>query len=94
MGSGDGKSGGRVPTIFRRGAWTIAFRHPLRYLFIPLLLAPASEEANDDHGHVVTSHTTRLRVGSQAVVHHVLADLIQILLGDNTPPDEFDHGLR
>ena len=89
------RSGGRrVPTIFRRCAWSISICDSLRYLFVPLLFTPTPEEANDDHGHIVTAHTTRLRVGGQAVVHHVLTDLVEILLGRDASSDKFDDSLR
>lgn len=80
-------------TIFGRCARTVSSRYPLGDLLVPLLLTPAPEEANDDHGHVVTANTSRLRVGGQAVVHHVLTDLLEVLLGGDTAPDKLDDSL-
>lgn len=83
-----------MPTIFGRSTRAISICNPSGYLLVPLLFSPASEEAHDDHGHVIAAHAARLRVGGQAIVHHVLADLVQILLSSNPPPDELDDGLR
>src|SRR4051794_10925839 len=84
----------RVRTVFGRSAGAVAIGDPPSDLLIPLLLTPPPEEADDDHGHVVAAHTTRLRVGGQTIVHHVLADLLQILLGGDSSPDKLDNGLR
>lgn len=83
----------RFPTIFGRGTRTVSVGNPPGNLLIPLFLGPSPEESDNDHGHVVAADASRLRVGGQAVVHHVLADLVQILLGSDSTPDEFDYGL-
>lgn len=80
-------------TVFRRSAGAVSISNPSGYLLVPLLLAPAPEEANNGHRHVVAANTTGLRVGGEAVVHHVLADLVQVLLGSDTPADELDNSL-
>src|SRR4051794_40727315 len=82
-----------IPTIFGRSARAIPIGNPFGYLLIPLLLGATLEEANDDHGHVVTAHAACLRVGCQAVVHHVLADLLQVLLRGDAATDKLNHGL-
>ena len=82
-----------VHTVFRRGARSVTVGDPSGNLLVPLVFGPAVEEGNDDHGHVVAADTARLRVGRQAVVHHVLADLFQFLLRRDTPPDKLDNGL-
>lgn len=83
----------RVRTIFGRGTRAISIGNSAGDLLIPLLFTPAPKEANDNHGHVITAHATCLGVGGQAVVHHVFADFIQILLGSDASSDKFDDGL-
>lgn len=52
------------------------------------------QKSNNRDGHVVASNASRLAVRSQAVVHHVLADGREFLLGSNTAADKLHHGLR
>jgi len=80
-------------TIFRRSARSISVSHPPGNLLIPLLLCSSTQETYDNHRHIVAPNAARLAVGSQTVVHHVLANLVQVLLGGNTPSHELDHGL-
>jgi hypothetical protein len=80
--------------VLGRSARPVPVRNPLGDLLVPLLLALAIQQADDSHGHVVTTDTTSLAVGSQAVIHHVLTDSVEILLGRNASSDEFDHRLR
>lgn len=80
-------------TIFRWSAGTIAIGNPPSNLLVPLFLASSPQETNDDHSHVVTPNTASLGIGGQAVVHHILADFVQILLGSDASADELDDGL-
>ena len=80
-------------TVFGGSTRTIAVGDPLGDFLVPLLLGLAVEETNDDHGHVVAAYTSGLGVRGKAVVHHVFADLFEVLLSSNAPPDELDHGL-
>lgn len=80
-------------TVFRWSTGAVAVGHPLGDLLVPLILGPTTEQADDNHGHVVAANTTGLRVRSQAVVHHVLADLLQVLLSSNASAHELDNGL-
>lgn len=84
----------QLRTVLGWSAWPITVRDPLSDLIIPLLLGTAPQETNHDHGHVVTTNTTSLGVGSQAVVHHVFADLIQVLLGSNATANKLGNSLR
>jgi hypothetical protein len=81
-------------TVFGRGTRAVSISNPSGNFLIPLFLAPAPEEANNGHCHVVTANAAGLGVGGQAVVHHVLADLVQVLFGSNTPADKLDNSLR
>ena len=81
-------------TIFGRRTWAVSVGDALGNRLVPLLFTPAPEETNDHHGHVVAAHAASLRVRSQAVVHHVLANLFELLLGGDSAADEFDDGLR
>ena len=87
-------SASRRHTVFRRGARTVALGDATSDLLIPLLLGLAPQEADDDHCHVVATNTAGLRVGSEAVVHHVFTDLVKVLLGSNASPDELNDSLR
>lgn len=80
--------------VLGRGARPVSVRNPLCDLVVPLLFGLAIEQSDDSHGHVVTAHAAGLAVGGQAVVHHVLANPGQLLLGGDPPPHEFDYGLR
>lgn len=84
----------RGRTIFWGGARSVAVSDSLCNLLIPLLLCLAVEETNDYHGHVVTTNATSLRVGGQAVVHHVLTNLVKVLLGGDSSANELNHSLR
>lgn len=79
--------------VWRR-ARTVTLGNALCNLVVPLLLGSPVQKADNDHGHVVTSNTASLTTRCQAVVHHVLADVMKILPRGNTPPDELNHGLR
>ena len=70
--------------VLGRSTGPVSVRNPLCNLVVPLLLGLAVEQADDGHGHVVTAHTTGLTVGGQAVIHHVLANSVQVLLGGNS----------
>lgn len=52
------------------------------------------KKADNDHGHVVAADASGLTVGRQAVVHHVLTDTVQFLLGGNSSSDKFYDCLR
>ncbi|KAI6748822.1 hypothetical protein HG531_007769 [Fusarium graminearum] len=73
--------------------WAIAVSDSAGDLLVPLILGLSVEEANDAHGHVVAADTAGLRVGGQAVVHHVLANLFEFLLGSDASSNELNHGL-
>ena len=83
----------RNHTIFGGGAGAVAVGDALGNLVVPLLFGLAVEEGNDNHGHVVAADTARLRVGGEAVVHHVFANLFEILLGGDTSANKLDNGL-
>lgn len=82
-----------ILTILGRRARAVASSNPPGDLIVPLFLGSALEEAHNDHGHVIATDASSFRVGSQTVVHHVLADLIQLLPRGNTAPDKLDDGL-
>lgn len=84
----------RGRTIFWGGARSVAAGDSLCNLVIPLFLCLAVEETNDDHGHVVTTNPSSLRVGCQAVVHHVFTNLVKILLGGDSSANKLNHSLR
>lgn len=84
----------RSRTVLGRRARAIAVGDTLGDLLIPLLLRLAVEETNNAHGHVVAADATSLGVGGKAVVHHVLADLVQVLLGCNSTADKLNNSLR
>jgi hypothetical protein len=79
--------------VFGWRTGSITIRNALAHHFVPLLLCFAVEKGNHDHGHVVAAHASSLAVGCEAVVHHVLTDGVQFLLGGNSSPHELDHGL-
>jgi len=93
-GKGSQLLGRRRLTIFGGSARAIAGRNTLSDLVVPLLLTPAPEEADDDHGHVVAPNASGLRIRCQAVIHHVLADLLEVLLGGNATPHKLNDSLR
>lgn len=76
------------------GARAVAFGNALGDLVVPLLLRPTVQQTNDDHGHVIATDTTGFTVGREAIIHHILADPGELLLGGNAPSDELDHRLR
>jgi len=76
--------------VLGRSAGSVALCHSVRNHLVPLVHRLASEESHNDHCHVVTANTTSLAAGSETVVHHVLADRLQILLGSNTTTSEFN----
>lgn len=80
--------------VLGRGAGAVAVGHALSDLIVPLLFGPTVQKTDDDHSHVVASNATRLTVGSQAIVHHVLTDAVEVLLGGNTATNELNDGLR
>lgn len=84
---------GIVRTVLRGSTWAIAVSDSAGDLIVPLILGLSVEEANDAHGHVVAADTAGLRVGGQAVVHHVLANLFEFLLGSDASSNELNHGL-
>lgn len=73
--------------------WTIAFCHTFPNRLVPLLFGLTVQQTNDNHCHIVTTNASRLAVGCKAVVHHVLANQVQILLSGNSSSHEFDHSL-
>lgn len=81
----------KVRTVFRGRTWAFAVRHPLGDLLIPFVFGLAVQEPNDDHGHVITTNATGFRVGSQAIVHHVLANLFEWLLSGDTSANELNN---
>lgn len=67
---------GQKHTVFRRRTRAISLCDPLANQAIPLFLGFAVEQSDNGHGHVVTSHSASLAIGSQAVVHHVFANMM------------------
>jgi hypothetical protein len=80
--------------ILRGRAGSITVGDPLRDHVIPLLLGLTAEKADDDHGHVVATDSTSIAITSEAIVHHVLTDLVEILLSRDSSTDELDNSLR
>lgn len=83
-----------ILAILRRSTRAISVRHARRDHIVPLLLGLAVKKADYNHGHVVTSNPTGLRIRSKTVVHHVLANLREVLLSSNSSADELDDSLR
>ena len=80
--------------VLWRCAGAIALCNPLGDLVVPLLLGPAIQKTNNDHGHVVTANATPFTVRGETVVHHVFANLREFLFGGNASPDKLDNCLR
>ena len=80
--------------ILWRSAWPVTICYPIGNQAVPLFLGLSIEMGNDGHGHVVTADTARFAVAREAVVHHVLADDLELLLGSDSSPNKLDHGLR
>lgn len=80
--------------VLGRRTRAVPVRNPLCNLVVPLVLGPAVQKADNYHGHVVASDTTGFAVRRETVVHHVLTDAMEVLLGGNTSPDKFDDLLR
>lgn len=87
------RDGGLSRTIFGGSARSVSVSNSLGDLLVPLLLGLSVEESDDGHGHVVAANSTSFRVGRQAVVHHVLADLFEVLFGGNATSNELDNSL-
>lgn len=85
--------GRTVRTVLGGSTRTVAVSDSAGDLLVPLILGLSVEEANNAHGHVVAANATGLGVGGQAVVHHVLANLVEFLLGSNASSNELNHGL-
>lgn len=80
--------------VLGRCTRAVTVGNPLRNLVVPLFLGPAVQEANNNHGHVVTPNSTGFTIRSETVVHHILTDAMKILLCGDSSPDKFDHRLR
>ena len=80
--------------VLGRCTRAVTVGNPLRNLVVPFFLGPAVQEANNNHGHVVTPNSTGFTTRSETVVHHILTDAMKILLSGDPPPDKFDHRLR
>ena len=80
--------------VLGRCTRAVTVGNPLRNLVVPFFLGPAVQEANNNHGHVVTPNSTGFTTRSETVVHHILTDAMKILPSGDPPPDKFDHRLR
>lgn len=81
-------------TVFWWGTGAVSLGHSVGNHLIPFLLGLSVEKCNNGNGHVVATNTSSLTVRGQAVVHHVLADLGQLLLRGNATTDKLDDCLR
>lgn len=83
-----------VLTILGGSTRSVSFRNTLHDRLVPLLLGLAVKDSDDHHRHVVATNSAGVAARSQTVVHQVLANAMQVLLGGNSPSDELDHRLR
>lgn len=81
-------------TIFWGSAWTITTRNPVGNVLVPFIFRLAFQQGNHDHGHIITADAASLAIRGQAIIHHVFADLGELLLGGNTSSNEFNNSLR
>ena len=62
--------------ILWRSARAVAVSNPRCDLIVPLFFGLSVKQPNNDHGHVVAPDSPSLTIGREAVIHHVLTNLI------------------
>jgi hypothetical protein len=63
--------------ILWRSARAVAVSNPRCDLIVPLFFGLSVKQSNNDHGHVVAPQpSSRLTIGGETVIHHVLTDVI------------------
>lgn len=57
---------------------------------VPFLLGPSVEDRNEKNGHVIASNTAPVAVWRNTLVHHELANLVELELVCDAPSDKVD----